>query len=54
MTENQMKHKLYDFYQLDWMMSHGYSLADLMHGMTEIPCYHAGLYSGTPGCGPRR
>ena len=37
-----MKHKLYDLYQLDWMMSHGYSLIDLMHGMTEIPWYHDG------------
>ena len=40
MTEEQMKHRLYNLYQLDWMMSHGYSLTDLMHGMTEIPEYH--------------
>ena len=40
MTEEQMKRTLYGLYQLDWMMSHGYGLVDLMHGMTEIPEYH--------------
>lgn len=40
MTEEQMKHKLYDLYQLDWMMSHGYGLSDLMHDLTEIHEYH--------------
>jgi len=40
MTEEQMKHKLYGLYQLDWMMSHGYGLSDLMRSMTEIPEYH--------------
>ena len=45
MTEEQMKQKLYDLYQLDWMMNHGYSLADLMRGMTEIPWYHDGWIS---------
>lgn len=29
MTEDQMKNKLYDLYQLDWLMSHGYSLGDV-------------------------
>lgn len=27
--EERMKSKLYDLYQLDWMMSHGYSLGDV-------------------------
>ena len=38
--DRQNQKKLYELYQLDWMMSHGYSLADLMRGMTEIPWYH--------------
>ena len=29
-NEEEMKHKLYELYQLDWMMSHGYSLINLM------------------------
>lgn len=40
MTEEQMKRRLYDRYQLQWMLSHGYSLTDLMRGMTAIPWYH--------------
>jgi hypothetical protein len=48
MTENQMKHKLYGLYQLDWMMSHDYSLADLMAGMTNIPEYHDEYISSYP------
>ena len=32
--------KLYGAYQLDWMMSHGYSLQDLMNSMTNIPWLH--------------
>ena len=40
MTEKQMKHRLYDLYQLDWMMLHRYGLSDLMRSMTEIPEYH--------------
>lgn len=37
MTEEQLQHKLYDIYQLDWMMYHGYSLADIIKGMEEQP-----------------
>ena len=40
MTEKQMKQRLYDLYQLDWMMTNGYSLANLMRSMTTIPEYH--------------
>lgn len=35
MTEEQMKRRLYDLYQLDWMMTRGYSLTDLMQSMTR-------------------
>ncbi len=42
MIEEIMMRRLYGLYQLDWMMSHGYSLADLMRGMTNIPWYHDG------------
>jgi len=35
MTEDQMKRTLYGLYQLDWMMSHGYSLDDLMESMNN-------------------
>ena len=35
MTEDQIKHKLYGLYQLDWMMSHSYSLDDLMESMSN-------------------
>lgn len=40
MTEQEMKKMLYGLYQLDWMMSHGYSLADLMHGMNSEAVDH--------------
>ena len=40
MTKEQMKKKLYGLYQLDWMMSHGYSLADLMRGMNSEAIDH--------------
>lgn len=40
MTEQEMKKILYGLYQLDWMMSHGYSLADLMHGMNSEAVDH--------------
>ena len=40
MTEEQMKRRLYDRYQLQWMLSHGYSLQDIMKGMDSIPEYH--------------
>jgi len=45
MTEEQMKKRLYELYQLDWMMIHGYSLTDLMDSMTTIPEYHDGNIS---------
>lgn len=35
MTEEQMKRTLYELYQLDWMMSHGYSLDDVIKGMND-------------------
>ncbi len=35
MTEEQMKKRLYDLYQLDWLMSHGYSLHDVIKGMDD-------------------
>ena len=40
MTEEQMKRRLYGLYQLDWMMSHGYSLTDLMQSMTRCYEFH--------------
>jgi len=40
MTEKIMKRYLYDLYQLDWMMTHGYSLTDLMRGMNSEAVYH--------------
>lgn len=35
MTEEQMKRRLYELYQLDWLMSHGYSLRDVIKGMGD-------------------
>lgn len=35
MTEEQMKKRLYELYQLDWLMSHGYSLRDVIKGMGD-------------------
>lgn len=32
--------KLYEAYQLDWMISHGYSLCDVIKGMDNIPQCH--------------
>ena len=32
--------KLYGAYQLDWMMSHGYSLQDLMKELNNVSDYH--------------
>ncbi len=40
MTEEQMKRRLYDLYQLDWMMTHSYSLTDLMRGVGSEAVYH--------------
>lgn len=40
MTEEQMNRRLYDLYQLDWMMTHGYSLTDLMRGMNSEAVDH--------------
>lgn len=34
-SELQMKHKLYWFYRMDWMISHGYTFSDLMDVMDE-------------------
>ena len=47
MTEEQMKKRLYGLYQLDWMMSHGYSLADLMCGMNSEGVEHDDHISDT-------
>lgn len=38
MTEEQMTKKLYGFYKLYWMMSHGYNLADLMQKLKDYSC----------------
>ena len=35
MTEEEMKSKLYDLYQLDWLMSHGYSLCDVLTALRD-------------------
>ncbi len=35
MTEMEMKKKLYSMYQLDWMLTHGYSLADVIQGISD-------------------
>ena len=35
MTEEQLQHKLYDLYQLDWMMYQGHSLTEIIKGMEE-------------------
>ena len=37
MTEEQLQHKLYDIYQLDWMMYHGCSISDIIQGMENQP-----------------
>ena len=34
-SELHMKHKLYRLYQMDWMMSHGYTFIDLMDAMDD-------------------
>lgn len=36
MTEEQLQHKLYDIYQLDWMMFRGHSLSEIIKGMSEV------------------
>lgn len=36
MTEEQLQHKLYDIYQLDWMMYHGHSISEIIKGMSEV------------------
>ena len=36
MTQEEMKKRLYEIYQLDWVARHGYSLADIMHSMDEL------------------
>lgn len=41
MTNDELRQKLYSLYQLDWMMSHGYSLADLIKALD-------GAWSGVP------
>lgn len=33
----QNQKKLYELYQLEWMMSHGYSLMDIMKSMSKCP-----------------
>ena len=33
MTKEQMKERLYSLYQLDWMMSHGNSIKEIIQGM---------------------
>ena len=35
MTEEKMKRKLYELYQLDWMLVHGYGLPDIIKGMND-------------------
>ena len=37
MTEEQLQHKLYDIYQLDWMLYHGCSISDIIQGMENQP-----------------
>lgn len=45
MTEKIMKRYLYDLYQLDWMITHGYSLTDLMRGMnSEAVCHDEHIF----------
>lgn len=40
MTEEQMKKRLFELYQLDWLATQGYSLEDIMSGMDEYPGWH--------------
>ena len=35
MDEEKMKRKLYGLYQLDWLMTHGYSLRDVIKGVND-------------------
>lgn len=35
MTEIQMINKLYEYYKLDWLMFHGYTLQDIIDAMDE-------------------
>lgn len=35
MTETEFKQACYEAYQLDWMISHGYSLKDYLYGIAE-------------------
>jgi len=35
MTEFKMKSMLYEFYKLDWMLSHGYTILDMMVSINE-------------------
>ena len=35
MTQEEFKQACYEAYQLDWMLSHGYSLNDFLHGIAE-------------------
>lgn len=35
MTEEEMKRRLFELYQLDWMMTHGYSLYDIIKGIGD-------------------
>ena len=32
---NEARHRIYELYQLDWLISHGYSLMDVVHGCVE-------------------
>lgn len=42
MTEEQMKRRLFELYQLDWMMTHGYSLYDVIKGIDHKTVNHDG------------
>ena len=33
-TIEQARQRIYELYQLDWLMSHGYSILDVVRGMT--------------------
>ena len=36
MTKEQFENKCYEAYQLDWMISHGYSLSDYRKLLSEL------------------
>ena len=51
-TEMEFKRRCYELYQLDWMMTHGYSLQDTFNVLREgySECCALGVINGVTGC----